>query len=101
MIDTLLYSLLTILVFGSMLHPILTKMDVKNKPSLDVDNPRQKKNYCNYLKDKLQKFESLYFSPIFIKDAKRIEERNEEQKENAEFIETWVVVDDPYVIRNE
>jgi hypothetical protein len=32
LIDTLLYSLLTILVFGSMLQPLLTKLDVKNKP---------------------------------------------------------------------
>ena len=29
---TLLYALLTILVFGSMLHPLLNKLDVKNKP---------------------------------------------------------------------
>jgi len=34
LIDTLLYSLLTILGFGSVLHPVLTKMDVKNKPKL-------------------------------------------------------------------
>ncbi len=31
LIDTLLYSLFTILVFGSILHPLLNKMDVKNK----------------------------------------------------------------------
>ena len=32
LIDTLVYALITILVFGSVLHPILTKLDVKNKP---------------------------------------------------------------------
>jgi len=29
---TLIFSLITILGFGTILHPVLTKLDVKNKP---------------------------------------------------------------------
>lgn len=32
LVVTLLYALLTIIVGGSMLHPVLTRMDVINKP---------------------------------------------------------------------
>lgn len=46
LVTTLLYALLTILVFGSMLQPLLRKMDVKNKPELD-DNYEPRDNKCN------------------------------------------------------
>jgi sodium/hydrogen exchanger 8 len=68
---TLLYALLNILVFGSMMHPLLTKLDVKNKPDLDSDEaPRS--NCCNKFKQKLASFDENYFAPFFVKDFKNV-----------------------------
>ena len=77
LIDTLLYSLFTILVFGSVLHPLLNKMDVKNK-SIVVEEQievleERRQNCCNRFKQNLSWFDTNYFAPIFIKDVRSID----------------------------
>lgn len=66
LIDTLLYSFLTILGIGSILHPILVRMDVQRKDNVDDQRPVTD-NCCNRLKARIIRFNSEYFSPLFIK----------------------------------
>ncbi|CDW75106.1 sodium hydrogen exchanger 8-like [Stylonychia lemnae] len=87
LIVTLLYAFISILLIGSLLYPILTKLDVTNKSvgeavsvrsnenQLSDENEQQiPLNCCNKLKKILKKYENKYFSPVFISDA--ISERN-------------------------
>lgn len=71
--DTLIFSLLTILVVGSFLNPILAKLDVKQQ---DEDKKKimgekevlgDQTNCFNKLKKMVRDFDSVYFSPLFIK----------------------------------
>ena len=73
LIDTLLYAFLTILGIGSILNPVLTKLDVKRKP-VDPNEPvyEGRDNFCNRMKVKIRNFDSEYFSPLFIKDLRNI-----------------------------
>lgn len=71
LIDTLLYSFLTILGIGSILHPILTRMDVVRKdpdPNAEEEPEAEVRSNCsNKLKTKIQTFDRTYFSPLFVK----------------------------------
>lgn len=46
LIDTLLYSFVTILLQGSVLNPILTRCDVKQKPEIEHDEQNLGRNNC-------------------------------------------------------
>ena len=72
LIDTLTYSLVTILGFGSVLHPILTKMEVKNKPRVLGEDEEVNDNCSNRFKKRLALFDTYYFAPLFIKDSRNI-----------------------------
>ena len=37
LIDTLIYAYITVLIIGSILNPLLTKLDVKQKPKSEVE----------------------------------------------------------------
>ena len=81
LIDTLLYSLFTILGIGSMLHPILSYLGVKRNladEAAEELNERIKeaggkpKNCCSRFKTKVRHFDNETFAPLFIKDVKNI-----------------------------
>ena len=76
---TLIYALITILVVGSLLNPILdrwtdgVKGGVKDanpeaivEANLD-DGPEQKKKCCSDFKRGLKSFDQKYFAPLFIR----------------------------------
>jgi NhaP-type Na+/H+ or K+/H+ antiporter len=70
--DTLVFSLLTILVIGTFLNPILSKLDVKQDEEvskvLEDNQVLGKQTNCfNKFKKLIRDFDSLYFSPLFIK----------------------------------
>ena len=73
--DTLIFSLLTILVVGSILNPILSKLDVKQKEDDDGRTSTMapsemigaQYNCFNRFKKRIRDFDSIYFSPLFIK----------------------------------
>ena len=90
LIDTLIYSLITILIIGSALNPFLEKMEVKSKKeevifsvtedsagqqniniagdqSNEADVAGRQTNCFNRLKKRVRDFDSVYFSPLFIK----------------------------------
>lgn len=72
LIDTLLYSFITILIIGSFLNPLLAKMDVKRKP-IDANASMEEENNegtgcCVRFKRRLAEFDHEHFSPLFIKD---------------------------------
>ena len=97
LIDTLIYAFITILGIGSILNPILSKLDVKRKEDIGfVGQDREeevRQDICSRMKRNLQYFDNLYFSPLFIKDAKMIQRRNleddsfEERKEEDDWYE--------------
>lgn len=82
---TLVYSLITILGLASFLHPILERMDVKNKPKvnavLDFEESATE-NCSNRLKRSLSDFNNYQFSPLFIKDYRQIEDRVNERSQS-------------------
>ena len=66
LVNTLVYSLITVLGLGSVLHPVLTWADVKRKPEQPgVFVPTN--NCFNRLKRSLKYFDQQYFSPLFIR----------------------------------
>ena len=97
LIDTLIYAFITILGIGSILNPILSKLDVKRKEDIGfVGQDREeevRQDICSRMKRNLQYFDNLYFAPLFIKDAKMIQRRNleddsfEERKEEDDWYE--------------
>jgi len=73
LIDTLIYAFITILGIGSILNPVLSYLGVKRKENEDLDEGESdRKHCCSDLKLKFRKFDSAYFSPLFIKDLKNI-----------------------------
>jgi NhaP-type Na+/H+ or K+/H+ antiporter len=74
LVTTLVYSLITILGLGTALYPFLNYMDVKNKPNKnEIDSTP---NCSNKAKAAISRFDTYYFSPLFIKDRSKIEDRN-------------------------
>lgn len=69
LITTLMYSLLTILGFGSILNPVFVRMDVKNKPAPLGEEVHQTDNCSNRLKKGMASFDANFFAPLFIKDT--------------------------------
>lgn len=72
LIDTLIYSMITILGIGSILNPVLTRLDVKRKDSVveldDLNDPEDKKKSCiSSVKTKIRRFDNETFAPLFIK----------------------------------
>lgn len=81
LIDTLLYSLFTILGIGSILNPLLDKLGVKNtdesrgdvsaRNELDSSSAQEEREVprgCSArMKKKIRTFDNEYFSPLFIK----------------------------------
>ena len=71
--DTLIFSLATILIIGTALNPIISKMNVKQHDSgrsntLDLNEVTGKQYNCfNKFKKMVRNFDSVYFSPLFIK----------------------------------
>ena len=77
LIDTLIYSMLTILGIGSILNPVLEKMGVKqteedsnNKTELETST--RPPNCCQRIKTRIRYFDNDTFAPLFIKDVKNI-----------------------------
>ena len=77
LIDTLIYSMITILGIGSILNPVLEKMGVKqteedtnNKTEQEKDN--RPPNCCQRIKTRIRYFDNDTFAPLFIKDVKNI-----------------------------
>ena len=66
---------MTILVMASFLYPILQRMDVQNKPQEKAIKEETTENCSNRFKESLSRFDRFYFSPLFIKDLRNIEER--------------------------
>lgn len=80
LIDTLLYSFLTILIQGSILNPVLTKCDVKQKPGNELEDGEfggRPENCCNRFKRRISMFDRTTFAPLFIKSQAQIERRAE------------------------
>ena len=67
LIDTLLYSFITILGVGSILNPILSKLGVKRKVEDETVEHEPSNSCATRLKRRIRNFDSRYFSPIFIK----------------------------------
>ena len=70
LIDTLIYAFITVIGIGSILNPVLSKLDVKKKdgPELDFnDSERADRSCASRLKKRISNFDKSYFSPIFIK----------------------------------
>lgn len=74
LVTTLVYSLITVLGLGSVLHPVLTWADVMRKPEQGEQEPT--KNCSNSLKSSLSTFDTNYFAPLFIRNKRDIEDRN-------------------------
>jgi NhaP-type Na+/H+ or K+/H+ antiporter len=70
LIDTLCFSLVTILIQGSIMNPVLSKCDVKQKPELpgqENDITGTSQNWFNRFKLRVRNFDNSYFAPLFIK----------------------------------
>ena len=71
LIDTLLYAFITILGIGSVLNPILSKLDVKRKEvEFNEDSQsedEQSNGCCVKFKAQVRRFDNDFFSPLFIK----------------------------------
>ena len=68
-----MYSLITILGFSTVLHPILSSLDVKNKPKPPGEITNTTENCSNRLKRNMSHFDTYYFAPLFIKDNRMID----------------------------
>jgi len=72
LIDTLIYAFITILLIGSILNPLLSKMDVKRKEGeeaqVEEDDSNKKCICCVKCKRGVAEFDREHFSPLFIKD---------------------------------
>ena len=77
LIDTLIYSMLTILGIGSILNPVLDRMGVKQTEE-DSNNKQEPEtntrppNCCQRIKTRIRYFDNDTFAPLFIKDVKNI-----------------------------
>ena len=79
LIDTLIYSMITILGIGSILNPVLERMGVKqtdedasrNKAG-SSDSSNRPQNWCQRIKARIRYFDNDTFAPLFIKDVKNI-----------------------------
>ena len=69
LIDTLIYAFITILGVGSILNPILGKLDVKRKePAANaLDEPRGPMSCSDSVKARLGEFNKSKLAPIFVK----------------------------------
>ena len=81
LIDTLIYSMITILGIGSILNPLLERMGVKQteEDSNNKDGPETNNrppNWCTRIKKRIRYFDNDAFAPLFIKDVKNIQRRN-------------------------
>ena len=77
LIDTLIYSMITILGIGSILNPVLEKMGVKQTEEDTNNKTEQEKdtrppNCCQRIKTRIRYFDNDTFAPLFIKDVKNI-----------------------------
>ena len=69
---TLIFTLITILVIGSGLHPILERCEVMAKPEEveleDASQQQQERSQCcSRFKAYIYNFNANYFAPIFIR----------------------------------
>lgn len=83
LIDTLIYSLITILGIGSVLNPLLAKLGVKRTDApteqerQDLNGPNDRPINCiTKVKSRIRHFDNEVFAPLFIKDVKNIQRRN-------------------------
>ena len=72
LIDTLIYAFITVIGIGSILNPVLSKLDVKRKEVSEFADGEESENEgrsscCDGLKRKVRQFDSEFFSPLFIK----------------------------------
>jgi hypothetical protein len=81
LVTTLVYSLITVLGLGSVLHPVLTWADVKRKKEVE-DSSDGTDNWSNRLKASLSYFDTEYFAPLFIKDSETVLDRNQGRTES-------------------
>jgi NhaP-type Na+/H+ or K+/H+ antiporter len=80
LVTTLVYSLITVLGLGSVLHPVLTWADVKRKK--EEESHSETDNTSNRLKKNLSYFDTEYFAPLFIKDTETVLNRNQGRTES-------------------
>ena len=80
LVTTLVYSLITVLGLGSVLHPVLTWADVKRKK--EEESYDETDNTSNRLKKNLSYFDTEYFAPLFIKDTETVLNRNQGRTES-------------------
>lgn len=83
-----MYSLITVLGLGSVLHPVLAWADVKNKPKLPTEQIALTNNCNNSIKKALSLFDTDYFAPLFIRETSHIEDRNEGRSESFAVTDT-------------
>ena len=70
LIDTLIYSFITILGVGTILNPVLTRLDVKRKiePEMAIEHEENAPtSRTGRFKALISRFDKKFFSPIFIK----------------------------------
>ena len=71
LIDTLIYAFITVIGIGSILNPVLSKLDVKRKEVSEFDQESESeddsKSCCAGFKNRVRRFDNEYFSPLFIK----------------------------------
>ena len=70
LIDTLIYAFITVIGIGSILNPILSKLDVKRKEVSEFEDSQSEddgRSCCSGFKNRVRKFDNEYFSPLFIK----------------------------------
>lgn len=79
--NTLVYSLITVLGLGTFLNPVLTWADVMRKPE-PLGEVEKTDNCSNRMKKSLGLFDTDYFAPLFIKEHRLIELRNQERTES-------------------
>jgi sodium/hydrogen exchanger 8 len=80
LVTTLVYSLITVLGLGSVLHPVLNWADVKRKK--EEESHSETDNTSNRLKKNLSYFDTEYFAPLFIKDTETVLNRNQGRTES-------------------
>jgi hypothetical protein len=94
LIDTLVYSQFTILVLGSVLHPILVRCDVQQKVLTEEEQERLRqnkkpRNCCHRVKSSLAIFDMTVFSPLFVKNNKNIKGWNSHTSEVSNFVSDY------------
>ena len=66
---TLVFTLITILLIGSSLHPIMERCEVTRKPLGEEAEPedQSERKCCGYFKDVVTNFNENYFKPLFVR----------------------------------